>query len=66
MNHPARQTLLATQIALALAAWAAMPASAQTAAAPGPRTAAEDSGEIQTITVTANRRVEDKQKSASR
>jgi iron complex outermembrane recepter protein len=63
MNPPARHTLLATRVALALAAWAvAAPAAAQTAAAPGPRTAAEDSGEIQTITVTANRRVEDKQK----
>ncbi len=67
MARFAHRSLLATQIALALTAWAgsgsvaAQPAPAPAPApAPGPRT--QDTGEVQSITVTANRRAEDKQK----
>ena len=54
------RTRLATQVAMALGAWALSGtgvALAQTAPA-----AKADSGEIQSVTVTANRRVEDQQK----
>ncbi len=56
-----KRSHLATQIALALGAWSAYPtgaALAQTA----PAAKAADSGEIQSVTVTANRRAEDQQK----
>ncbi len=53
------RTRLATQVAFALGAWAMSGvggAIAQTAPAAKP-----DSGEIQSVTVTANRRAEDQQ-----
>lgn len=52
---------LATQIALALGAWSAYPISAALAQT-APSAKAADSGEIQSVTVTANRRAEDQQK----
>lgn len=60
MQHLQRARLV-TQIALALGAWSVYPmgtALAQTA----PAAKASDSGEIQSVTVTANRRAEDQQK----
>ena len=59
MSHPLRSRLSA-QVALALGAWALQGAGAawaQTAPARAP-----DTGEVQSVTVTANRRVEDAQK----
>ena len=59
MTHP-RHSRLATQVALAIGAWllqASGSVSAQSAAPKGP-----DTGELQSVTVTANRRVEDAQK----
>ncbi len=57
---PFQRNRLATQIALSLGAWAAMGAPAVFAQTTPARAA--DSGEIQTVTVTANRRAEDQQK----
>ncbi|HLL10308.1 MAG TPA: hypothetical protein VK570_04570, partial [Rubrivivax sp.] len=54
-------------VALAVGAWALLGSTAvmaQTAAAPAPAAAASsaDTGQIQSVTVTANRRIEDQQK----
>ena len=60
MKHLQRARL-ATQIALALGAWSVYPMGTALAQA-APAAKAADSGEIQSVTVTANRRAEDQQK----
>ncbi len=62
MKHLQRARL-ATQIALALGAWSVYPMGTALAQA-APAAKAADSGEIQSVTVTANRRAEDQQRSA--
>jgi iron complex outermembrane recepter protein len=61
MAHALHRNRLATHIALALSSWALLsPGAALAQAAAGAK--APDSGEIQTVNVTANRRLEDQQK----
>ncbi len=52
---------LATRVTLALGVWA-LQAPGAVFAQTAPAAKAADSGEIQTVTVTTNRRVEDQQK----
>ena len=62
MKMKIAQTALSRHVACALAAWGALGCgvvAAQTAAAPA---AVADKGQLTTITVTANRRIEDQQK----
>ncbi len=58
------QLALARDVAAALAAWGLLGgvAMAQTPATPAAAPAAADNGQITTVTVTANRRIEDQQK----
>jgi len=64
MSLKQRKLALARDVALALGAMAGLSggALAQTTATPAPAAAAADTGQLSTITVTANRRIEDQQK----